>query len=231
MLNIAVILAGGAGNRMQSVLPKQFLEVKGKPVIAYAIDAFEGHPAIDEIAVVIHPAYMHLWEGIAAAGHWKKITKVMEGGDERADSTRAALSAYAAIPDANILFHDAARPLVSARIISATLKALEQFGAVTAAVPATDTILQTDPGQSVIAAIPPRPLLRRMQTPQGFKLSLIRAAYTLAAKDPHFRVTDDCGVVHNYLPQENIGLVEGEEKNFKVTWPQDISLMEQWLRL
>jgi len=226
MRNIAVILAGGAGNRMNSTVPKQFLEIAGKPMIAYSIDAFEQHSGVDEIVVVIHPAYFDIWESIVAKYNWKKVKKVLEGGDQRSDSTLVALQAYAGVDEAHILFHDAARPLVSQRIISDTLKALEQFKAVTVAVPTADTIFQTDNSQIVIARIPSRAFLRRMQTPQGFHLSTIKQAYALAADDPYFTVTDDCGVVHKYLPNEKIGLVEGEENNFKITYPQDITLME-----
>ncbi len=230
MLTLAVILAGGAGNRLHSALPKQFLEVAGKPVIAYSIDAFEQHPGIDEIAVVIHPAYFDVWENIAVTHHWKKINKVLEGGEERSGSTLAALQAYAGLDEAHILLHDAARPLVSQRVIGDTLQALEQFKAVTVAIPTTDTILQTDNMQTVVAHIPVRALLRRMQTPQGFHLSVIRQAYALAAAGPHFQVTDDCSVVHKYLPHEKIGLVEGEECNFKITWSEDLQRLEGLLK-
>ena len=230
MKTIAVILAGGAGNRMRSALPKQFLELAGKPVITYSINAFEQHPGIDEIAVVIHPAYMDVWEKIAATHQWKKINKVLEGGDERSDSTLAALQACAGLSEAHILFHDAARPFVNQRIISDTLQALEQFKAVTVAIPTADTILQTDNTQTTIARIPSRAFLRRMQTPQGFHLSVISRAYALAADDPYFQATDDCGVVHKYLPNEKIGLVEGEENNFKITWPEDLQRMEGLLK-
>ncbi len=230
MKNIAVILAGGVGNRVGGALPKQFLEVAGKPVIAYSIDAFEAHEHIDEIAIVIHPAYTDVWENIAGKYHWEKLKKIIEGGEERADSTLAALQVYAGMSEAHILFHDAARPLVSQRIIGDTLQALEQFKAVTVAIPTADTILQTDNAQATIARIPSRAFLRRMQTPQGFHLSVISRAYALAADDPYFQATDDCGVVHKYLPNEKIGLVEGEENNFKITWPEDLQRMEGLLK-
>ena len=225
MKNIAVILAGGTGSRMGGELPKQFLEVAGVPVIAYSIDAFEKHAGIDELAVVIHPSYMETWDNIAKKHAWKKINKVLKGGDRRSDSTLSALQAYSGLDEANILFHDAVRPMVSKRIIDDTLRALEQHAAVTVTAPVTDTVLQTDDRQQTIAQIPCRSLLRRMQTPQGFKLSVIRKAYALAMADPNFTVTDDCGVLHKYLPEIEIGLVEGEENNLKITWPQDLQLM------
>jgi 2-C-methyl-D-erythritol 4-phosphate cytidylyltransferase len=226
MKNIAVILAGGTGSRIGGELPKQFVEVVGSPVIAYSIDAFEKHTGIDEIAVVIPPAYRKTWDAIAEKYNWKKVNKILEGGRQRSDSTLSALQAYWNLDEANILFHDAVRPLVSRRIIDDTLCALEHYAAVAVAVAITDTILQTDDAQQIIANIPSRSLLRRMQTPQGFKLSVIRKAYALAMADPDFVVSDDCGVVHQYLPDVKTGLVEGDERNFKITWPQDFQLME-----
>jgi len=229
MKNIAVILAGGTGSRVGGVLPKQFIEVLGMPVIAYSIEAFEKHSGIDEIALVIHPSFMEMWNSIAKKHQWKKVSKILNGGAQRSDSTLAALQAYSSANEANMLFHDAARPLVSRLIIDDTLRALEQYTAVTAAVTISDTVLQTDNEQQTIAQIPSRSLFRRVQTPQGFKLSVIREAYALAVTDTDFTATDDCGVVHKYLPHVKIGLVEGDERNFKITRSQDLQLMEHLL--
>ncbi|MDR0295221.1 MAG: 2-C-methyl-D-erythritol 4-phosphate cytidylyltransferase, partial [Prevotellaceae bacterium] len=199
MKNIAVILAGGTGSRVGGELPKQVIEVTGIPIIAYSLDAFEKHSDIDEIAIIVHPSYLEVWNNIAQKYNWKKVSKVLKGGAQRSDSTLAALQAYSNIDEANILFHDAVRPFVSKRIIDDTLCALEQYSAVAVAVSVTDTILQTDNAQRTITQIPSRSLFRRAQTPQGFKLSVIRKAYALAMADPDFAVTDDCGVVHKYL--------------------------------
>ena len=226
MKNIAIILAGGTGSRIGEALPKQFLEVAGMPVIAYSIDVFEKHAGIDEIAVVVHSSYREVWNDIAKKHQWKKVSKVLEGGHQRSASTLSALQAYSHLDEANMLFHDAVRPFVSSRMIDDTLRALKHYAAVTVAAAVTDTVLQTDIVQQTIAQIPSRSLLRRTQTPQGFKLSLIRKAYALATTDPDFAVTDDCGVVHKYLPEIEIGLVVGDEKNLKITWPQDLQLME-----
>ncbi len=229
MKNIAIILAGGAGNRLGGDTPKQFLEVGGKPVIAYSMDVFEQCTRIDEITVVVSPAHMDLWKAIAAEHNWTKLKKTVAGGTERSDSTKAALKIYEDIDEANLLFHDAARPLVTARITGDTLDSLAVVSAVTVAIPTSDTILQVDDTHQLIAAIPSRSALYRMQTPQGFKLSVIRKAYELAAADPYFKATDDCGVIHKYLPGEKIGIVKGDEKNLKITWPQDLQLAEYLL--
>jgi 2-C-methyl-D-erythritol 4-phosphate cytidylyltransferase len=231
MKNIAVILAGGAGTRIGGELPKQFLKIEERPVIACSIDTFEQHPGIDEIAVVVHPSYVELFINIAKAYNWKKISKVLQGGDTRSESTLSALQAYSHIEEANILFHDAARPMLKSHIVDDILSALKQYAAVTVARDTTDTVLQTDKTQQVIAQIPPRHFLRRMQTPQGFKLSVIRKAYELAAADPDFTATDDCGVVHKYLPEIKIGIVAGDELNLKITTKQDLYLLQELMKL
>jgi 2-C-methyl-D-erythritol 4-phosphate cytidylyltransferase len=228
-MNIAVILAGGKGSRLDASLPKQFLSVGGHPIIAYSINAFEKNENIDEIAIVIPSSYLSLWESIEAQNNWKKIKHVLSGGDERHLSTLAALHVYNHVEEATILFHDAARPLVSQRIINDTLQLLKQYKAVTVAMTTADTILCTDDTQRMIENIPDRNYLRRVQTPQGFHLSVIRKAYELAVADNDFIPTDDCSVVKKYLPHEKTGLAEGHESNFKVTYPQDIFLLEKLL--
>ena len=229
MRNIAIILAGGTGSRVGGELPKQFIAVAGMPVIAYSVEAFEKHPDIDKIAVVVHSSYMDVWNNIAQKHNWKKLSKVLNGGTQRSDSTLAALQAYSGTEEANMLIHDAVRPLVSKRIIDDTLHALEHYAAVTVAVSITDTVLQTDNAQQTVIQIPSRSLFHRAQTPQGFKLSVIRKAYALATTDPDFAATDDSSVVHQYLPDVKIGLVAGDERNFKITRPQDLQQMEYLL--
>jgi 2-C-methyl-D-erythritol 4-phosphate cytidylyltransferase len=125
-----------------------------------------------------------------------------------------------------MLFHDAARPLVSARIISDTLKAMETFNAVDVAIPAVDTIVQCDAAGTVMESIQNRNLLWRMQTPQGFRQETIAKAYEVALRDPGFTATDDCGTVLRYLPDEKVGIVRGSERNIKLTYADDLPLLE-----
>ena len=111
MKNIAVILAGGVGSRMGGPLPKQFMPLNGRAVIEYPIETFNDHPAIDEVAVVIHPDWRGEMEKIVARNGWKKLTKVIDGGLERYMSSLNAIMAYIDEPnDTNLLLHDAARP-------------------------------------------------------------------------------------------------------------------------
>ncbi len=230
MKNIAVILAGGVGRRLGDTVPKQFLKVAGKQVIEHTLDAFQNHPQIDEIAVVCHSDFVAHMEGIAVKNNYPKLKKILHGGQERYESSLAAIRAYDAAQDVNLIFHDAVRPLVNERIISDCIRALESYKAVDVAIKTTDTIIQVDDREH-ITGIPMRAVLRNGQTPQAFKLSTIKKAYDLALQDPEFKTTDDCGVVHRYLPDEPVHVVEGEHFNIKLTYKEDLFLLDKLFQL
>lgn len=233
MSNIAVILAGGSGTRMGADIPKQFLPLVGRAVIEYSLDTFNAHPAIDEMAVVIHPEWRSRMETIATERHWTKLTSIIDGGNERYISTLNAVMAFInRDDDTNLLFHDAARPMISAAIIDRVTETLVQSEAVGVAVPCTDTIWEVHPdiGENTIgrfiARIPERRLMWQAQTPQAFRLPLIRDAYQRALQDPQFTATDDCSVVRKYMPGIKIAVVEGDSTNFKLTGPDDMQRAE-----
>ena len=226
--NVAVVLAGGVGKRLGNALPKQFLEIAGKMVIEHAVDAFEQNAHIDEIAIVSHALYLSKMEEIVQKNGWKKVKKILQGGKERYDSSLSAINAYQE-EDVNLVFHDAARPLVSQRIIDEVTEALHHYDASTVAMPSADTIIEVD--GDFITAIPDRSRLRRVQTPQAFKMKTISGAYDIALRDLEFKVTDDCGVVKKYLPGTPIFVVPGEESNMKLTYQEDIQLLEMFLKI
>lgn len=223
--NIAVVLAGGSGRRIGGDLPKQFLQVGGRRIIEYSIEAFEKNAGIDEIVVVVNKDFVSLMEEIAAANSWSKLKHILNGGNERSDSSMSAIQAYEGI-DCNLIFHDAVRPMVSQRIISDVVSALETYNSIAVTVPATDTIVKVDESGRMISEILQRQLLRCQQTPQAFRYETIAEAYKLALADSNFVATDDCGVVSRYLPNEKIFIVDGEDSNIKVTYPKDLSLLE-----
>ncbi len=223
--NVAVVLAGGSGRRIGGDLPKQFLQVGGRRIIEYSIEAFEKNAGIDEIVVVVNKDFVSLMEEIVAANSWSKLKHILNGGNERSDSSMSAIRAYEGI-DCNLIFHDAVRPMVSQRIISDVVSALETYNSIAVAVPATDTIVKVDESGRMISEILQRQLLRCQQTPQAFRYETIAEAYKLALADSNFVATDDCGVVSRYLPNEKIFIVDGEDSNIKVTYPKDLSLLE-----
>lgn len=235
MRNIAVILAGGVGSRMGGSEPKQFMSLGGRTVIEHSIETFANHPSIDEVAVVIHPDWRGRMEEIAARGRWEKLRKIVDGGSERYMSSLNAIMAYIDEPDdTNLLLHDAARPFMSAAIVDRVVAALERHEAVGVAVPSTDTVWEVHPDFDAVevgrfvARIPERRLMWRAQTPQAFRLPLIRDAYQRALQDPQFRTTDDCGVVRQYMPGTKITVVEGEERNMKLTNAEDLPVLQKY---
>lgn len=230
MRNIAIVLAGGIGSRLNAGIPKQFLKVAGLTVIEHTIAIFERHPKIDEIAVVVSDAYSHKISEYAVKNNFTKLRKILSGGAERHYSSLSAIKAYEDEGDCNLIFHDAVRPLLSPQIVDRVIDALKQYEAVDVAIPSADTIIEINE-HNCIAAIPNRKMLRRGQTPQGFRLSVIRDAYKRALADPDFVTTDDCGVVLKYLPKTKIFVVDGEDANMKLTYAEDLYLIEKLFQL
>jgi 2-C-methyl-D-erythritol 4-phosphate cytidylyltransferase len=228
MRMVAVVLGGGVGQRLGAGTPKQLLTLGGITLIERCVAAFVASPGVDEILVVMARGYTGQVEELLA-DRYRKVTAVIEGGQTRPDSTRVALAAIAAghPGDCGVLLHDAARPLVDQRIIADCVAALAEHDAAGVAVPASDTMVVT--GNGVMQSMPVRETLHRCQTPQCFRLSVITRAHELAAADPGFSPTDDCGVVMRYLPDVPVHIVPGSERNIKVTYPHDLTVAEALL--
>ena len=245
MRNIAVILAGGIGARVGGNTPKQLLPLSdGHSVLEHAVNAFEQSPHIHEICIVMHPDYIMHAEQMLLANAWQKVRYIIPGGKERWESSVQAIRKLGYKErgeEVNLLLHDAARPFVSQDIIARVCEALEEHEAVTVAIPSTDTVYEMADGK--VARIPQRSTIMRAQTPQAFRLELIAEAYAKAF--PHLFTTqlggkegglssplpggvgggfptDDCGIVHEHMPQVPIYIVEGEEQNKKITFKEDI---------
>jgi ribitol-5-phosphate 2-dehydrogenase (NADP+) / D-ribitol-5-phosphate cytidylyltransferase len=230
--NVAVVLAGGTGTRVGLSIPKQLIKIAGKTIIEHTIAAFQASPRIDEIIILMAPGHLDPVRAVIANGEYDKVTQLLEGGETRNETTSRALDALG--PDeCNVLFHDAVRPLVSQTIIDDCIAALGEHEAVDTAIPSADTVIQVGdgPGTDVISDVLPRHLLRRGQTPQAFRASVIRKAYELAWKDPDFTATDDCTVVLRYLPEVPIAVVAGHERNMKVTEPIDVYIADKLFQL
>ena len=215
MYNIAIILAGGIGARVGGGVPKQLLPLAdGRSVLEHAVSAFEQSPHIHEVCIVMHPDYIAYAEQMLLANAWQKVRHIVPGGKERWESSVNAIRAYTpyalhSTPTTNLLLHDAARPFVSPEIIARVCKSLQKHEAVVVAVPSTDTVYEMVDGKLV--RIPHRSSIMRAQTPQAFRLDLIANAYTKAlgigslsveaCAACHLPATDDCGIVHEYMPE------------------------------
>jgi 2-C-methyl-D-erythritol 4-phosphate cytidylyltransferase len=226
MQTVAVILAAGSGSRFGAAEPKQLRVLAGQTLIQHCVQAFDQAPGIDHVLVVTSPAIApRVRADLAGYG---KVRAVIHGGTSRTDSTRQAiawLKSGPAGPESKVLFHDAARPLVSQQIIADCVVGLDRWQALGVVVPSSDTVVEVTAGQ--IGRVLPRDALGRCQTPQAFLLSVISRAYERADADPEFasaQATDDCGVVLRYLPEVAVGAVRGSELNLKVTYPADLAI-------
>lgn len=226
---VAVVLAGGTGTRVGLDTPKQLLKVAGRTVLEHTVDALESCPGIAEILVMMAPDHLDAAEHLLLGVPRRVPLRVLSGGRDRNDSSRNAIRALGDT-ECNVLFHDAVRPLLPAGVVQDCITALETFEAVDVAIQSADTVIRVDDADHIVE-IPDRSHLRRGQTPQGFRLSTIRRAYELAAADPDFHATDDCGVVLRYLPDVPIYVVQGDEQNMKVTYPIDLFLLDKLFQL
>lgn len=227
--NVAVILAGGMGNRFGLDIPKQFVKLAGKTIIEHTIEVFSEHKNINEICIVIKKDWKNRIEEIVAKNKFSKVKKIIFGGEERRDSSLSAILSYENEKEINLIFHDAVRPFVDNRIIDDIIESLQYCNAVDVAIPSTDTIIEVKDG--FITSIPQRQFMMQGQTPQAFKLETIRRAYLIADKDSDFVSTDDCGIVKKYLPDEKIHVVMGSLENIKITYPCDISIADKIFQL
>jgi len=232
--NIGVILAAGNGERSGFDIPKQMIKLAGKPIVEHTISNFQTSASIDEIIIVTNSDCIEKIEEIVTTRGFTKVKKIINGGKERYESSLAAIDSCgeeAQAIDIKLIFHDAVRPLVNDRIIRDVVEALEHYNAVDVVVPTTDTIISTDPITNTIDAVPDRSRLRNGQTPQGFNWKTIKSAYDLALKDPDFKTTDDCGVVFKYLPEEKVYLITGENNNIKLTYKEDLHVIDKLVQL
>lgn len=219
-MTTAIILAGGAGVRFGSSLPKQMLEILGRPVLAFTLDAFHRATAIREVIVVCHADYLVEVEQLCARENFFRVVAVVPGG-----VTRQA-SSYAGILEANqrgardLLIHDAARPLISPDVIDEAVRRLDETGVVDVCSKTTDTIVRSQDG--VVADIPERAHLYNGQTPQGFTIEIALAAHAKAVADGVTNATDDVQLALRIGHRAVI--VEGGPHNIKITHPSDLEI-------
>ena len=225
MKNIAIILASGTGERFGEKIPKQFYKFEGKTILEHSVDAFENNKNIDEIILVTNPKFRDLAEEILKNNDYKKVTKLLNGGKTRVESSYVGASE--APEESNVLIHDAVRAFVTQKIIDDNIEALKKYEAVGTAIDTVDTIIQVDKN-NVITAIPPRKFLKRVQTPQSFRANLIKKAHEMALKDEDANFTDDCGLIlrYNLAP---IHIVDGDELNIKITHKNDLNVIKNML--
>ena len=218
----AIVLSGGTGKRMNSDIPKQYMMLKDKPVLAHSLLAFEKSPVDDVVIVCGAGDEEYIIKEFVEKYGLTKVSAVCAGGAERFDSVYNGLKAC---KDTNyVLIHDGARPYVTDEIIKRNIVEVQKYKAVVTSVKATDTVKIADDDGFVVST-PERKSVYFMQTPQTFEYSLALDSYSKLIeelnKDVKVQVTDDAQVVEMYSDTK-VKLIEGDYSNIKITVPKDL---------
>lgn len=216
----AIVLAGGYSRRMKLDVPKQMLDIAGRPMLAYTLEVFEKTRAIDGIILVSHKKILAQCRDLLARYGLSKVEQICPGGRTRQESVFNALREIKQCDYA--LVHDGARPLVTEEIILDVLKAARRFQSATCAVKATDTIVESEDG--MIKAALDRDKLWQIQTPQAFRFDLLLRAHKRARERGIKDAGDDAQLV--LALKQRVKLVAAVPGNIKVTTPADLSLLK-----
>lgn len=228
MANVALLIAGGSGNRMGQSIPKQFLTVNERPVIVYTLEAFQKHPEIDAIGVVCISGWETVLQAYANQFNITKLKYIIPGGKNGQDSIRNGvyeLEKHFAADDI-VLIHDAIRPMVSADIISDCIRVTREKGNAITVIPCAEAMLETEDGMSSSGSYP-RDRLKRTQTPQGFHIGEICNLHRRALEAGITNSVASCTLMIEM--NENVYFSIGSEKNIKLTTVEDIDIFKALL--
>lgn len=234
MKTTAIILSAGQGKRMGGDRPKQYLDLAGRPLLYYAVKAFEDSLTDEIILVAGQDDLDWIREQIVKQYGFQKIAKIVPGGEERYDSVICGLNAISACDqnaESKVLIHDGARPFVTVELIDRIIQLLDEEVAVIAGMPVKDTIKILDE-EGYICATTERSLTWMAQTPQAFRADLICQAYgqiRLADESVKKRITDDAMVFTECFPKKKIRMIEGGYRNIKITTPDDMASASAYL--
>lgn len=225
-MNVAIVVAAGSGTRLGGNRPKQFLELGGVPIIIHALRQFERCHAINEIVAVLPAEETAGFSSQAKEFGLRKLSRVVAGGETRAQSVRRGL---AAISEAEIVaVHDGVRPFVTSEEIERVVQAAKTSGAAVLVAPVADTIKEVE-GDRIVRTVP-RNRLRRALTPQCFRFEILKRAYEALdqSEAAGVEVTDESFLVERLGVE--IAAVEGSARNIKITREEDLALAEALLK-
>ena len=228
MKNIALIIAGGCGARMQQDIPKQFINIHDRPVIIYTLQAFQHHPQIDAIEVVCISGWHEILKAYAHQFNIAKLESIVDGGNCGQESIYNGITDIRTRhePDDVVIIHDAIRPFVSQEIISDCLRVCYQYGNATTVIPCAEAMLTTDDGFSSTGQIN-RDSLKRTQTPQAFRLDDIIEAHKEAKNRGITNSIASCTLFQELGKKVYFSI--GAEKNVKLTTPEDLEIFKALL--
>ena len=229
MANIALLTAGGTGSRMQNAIPKQFMTVFDKPIIAYTMEKFEQHPSIDAIGIICLEGWQNILESYAKQYGITKLKYIAKSGSVGQESIKNGLmelKKYCS-PDDIILVHDGNRPMISRDIISDCIAVTKQKGNAIACIPCQEAMLETFDGETSTTSRP-RETLKRTQTPHGFKLQDLLDAHKEAEKAGITNSVASCTLMIEL--GKTINFSAGSEKNIKLTTQDDLDIFKALLK-
>jgi len=220
MKKFAIIVAGGSGNRMGAAVPKQFLEICGKPVLMHTIQVFYEFDPECELILVLPEMQQEFWDGLCLKHSFTLPHRVVSGGENRFNSVKNGLKLIDG--DGIVFIHDGVRPLVSAETLGRCFNTAINTGNAIPVLPVNESLRKLESGQNISVD---RSLYFGVQTPQTFQTNQILKAY-LQAFDPAF--TDDASVAERAgFP---IFMVEGNRENIKITTPEDLIIAEAFMK-
>ena len=238
-MNIALIIAGGSGNRMGQDIPKQFIHIDGAPIVIHTMMCFQRHPDIQQIAIVCLKGWETVLQSYANQLNITKLKHIFPGGDSGMESIHNGIYGLleAGCDDEDlVLIHDAVRPLLSQDIISGNIATCKAYGYAVTGIKCREAILESEDGFSTSTSIP-RDRLIRTQTPQTFRLKNIISAHEEAKEKGITNSVASCTLCAE-LGNRVMHLVPGSEKNIKVTTVEDLEILkalmhtskENWLK-
>ncbi|MBQ1281648.1 MAG: 2-C-methyl-D-erythritol 4-phosphate cytidylyltransferase [Oscillospiraceae bacterium] len=232
-MNIAIIFAGGSGVRMGAGIPKQFLEVNGKPILIHTVQLFQFHRKIDKIYISAPTDYIPYVESLVQEYHLTKVSSVISGGETAQDSIYNALKkAESENPDDSIvLLHDGVRPFVPYEVISSNIKSVKEYGSAITSTPCYETIFTSvnADGKNEVETVPIRSHTYCAQAPQSFRLKEIINAHDRirASENGYENMVDSC-TIYNALGLP-VHFINGNRGNIKVTTPEDFYILRALL--
>ena len=231
-MNIALIIAGGSGNRMGQDIPKQFMHIGDRPIIIYTMMAFQRHPDVNAIAVVCLSGWETVLQSYANQFSIDKLRWVFPGGDTGQASIRNGiygLKEAGCADDDMVLIHDAVRPLLSQDIISSNIAICKNYGCAITGIRCREAILESEDGFRTKTSIP-RDKLIRTQTPQTFRLGNIIATHEKAAQRGINNSVASCTLIAE-LSEQEMYIVPGSEKNIKITTIEDLEILKALINI
>ena len=220
----AIVPAGGLGTRMGGTVPKQFQNLSGKPILYYTLKALQDSGLISELILVVPKK-----EYDNACNHWlgkpEIVTKVVVGGLKRQDSVYNGFCEVSQKSEI-VLVHDGVRPFLSHKLIRETINAAREYGAAITGIPVSDTIKRVDASSGLVSETLERDNLWRVQTPQAFQYKILKEAFKKANSE-NFYGTDEGALIEHFGAP--VKVIEGSEKNIKITRPEDLELSENYI--